>query len=127
GRGRALLGLRRGLLVAAAGECDGERHSRNGELGVLHGFSGGCWGRSGADMVTPPSPGNRPRPDGRSRLAGYFCDRIHFTRAWTSASGTCALGGIGTWPQTPWPPFFTFSASLAWAPESLAYLAATSL
>ena len=37
-----------------------------------------------------------------------------------SASGTCALGGIGTWPQTPWPPFFTFSTSLASAPLILA-------
>src|SRR2546425_13296832 len=30
-----------------------------------------------------------------------------------SASGTLELGGIGTCPHTPWPPFFTLSISLA--------------
>ena len=30
-----------------------------------------------------------------------------------SASEICAFGGIGIWPQTPTPPFFTLSASLA--------------
>src|SRR5690349_5222510 len=61
------------------------------------------------------------------RGEGYFCDRIHFTSARMSASGTEALGGIGTWPQTPVPPFFTFSKSRAAAPLSLRYFAATSL
>src|SRR5947207_2691136 len=41
-----------------------------------------------------------------------------------SPSGTCAFGGIGTCPQTPWPPFFTFSKSLASACGSLRYFAA---
>ena len=30
-----------------------------------------------------------------------------------SASGTAALGGIGIWPHTPCPPFFTFCCSVA--------------
>src|SRR5512141_2015414 len=44
-----------------------------------------------------------------------------------SASDTDALGGIGTGPQTPEPPFFTFSASFAGALASPRYFAATSL
>jgi len=43
----------------------------------------------------------------------YLVDRIHFTSARTSSSGTWALGGIGTRPQTPEPPVFTYSPSLA--------------
>lgn len=34
----------------------------------------------------------------------YFSDRIHSTSVLMSASLTCALGGIGTLPQTPEPP-----------------------
>jgi len=39
-----------------------------------------------------------PRPPrGAAELrSGHFCERIHFTSARTSASGTDALGGIGT-------------------------------
>ena len=44
-----------------------------------------------------------------------------------SASFTAAFGGIGIWPQTPVPPFFTFSTSFASAPLSPSYFAATSL
>src|SRR5436853_5853540 len=44
-----------------------------------------------------------------------------------SASLTCVFGGIGTAPQTPLPPFFTFSNSLSGALASPLYLAATSL
>jgi hypothetical protein len=43
-----------------------------------------------------------------------------------SASLTCPFGGIGTWPQTPTPPFFTLSASFAAASLSARYFAATS-
>jgi hypothetical protein len=43
-----------------------------------------------------------------------------------SASLTCVFGGIGTGPQTPEPPFLTLSASLAAAPASPLYFAATS-
>src|SRR5258706_12724858 len=57
----------------------------------------------------------------------YFCDRTHFTSFWMSASLTVELGGIGTWPQTPAPPFFTLSTSFASAALSPLYLAATSL
>src|SRR5437879_6027262 len=48
----------------------------------------------------------------RNGLSAYW-ERIHFTRALRSASGTLELGGIGTCPHTPWPPFFTLSISLA--------------
>src|SRR5512147_726341 len=44
-----------------------------------------------------------------------------------SASVTVGFGGIGTWPQTPTPPAFTFAASLAAAPASPLYFAETSL
>src|SRR4029077_20393794 len=44
-----------------------------------------------------------------------------------SASGTWPFGGIGTVPQAPVPPFFTLSKSLASAPLSPRYFAATSL
>src|SRR5258706_7406441 len=44
-----------------------------------------------------------------------------------SASGTLEFGGIGTWPHTPTPPFFTLSTSIASAFGSLRYLLATSL
>src|SRR6266480_4436659 len=37
----------------------------------------------------------------------FFSVRIQATRFLTSASDTCAFGGIGIWPQTPTPPFFT--------------------
>src|SRR5688572_27627549 len=57
----------------------------------------------------------------------YFWPRIHFTSAFTSASGTAVLGGIGTLPHTPWLPFLTFSASFAGAALSARYFAATSL
>src|SRR5512143_4103866 len=43
-----------------------------------------------------------------------------------SASLTCGFGGIGTWPQTPDPPFLTLSKSFAGALASPLYLAATS-
>src|SRR2546425_1060461 len=48
----------------------------------------------------------------RNGLSAYW-ERIHFTRDLRSASGTVELGGIGTCPHTPWPPFFTLSISLA--------------
>ena len=52
--------------------------------------------------------------------------RIHLTTACRSGSGTCGFGVIGISPQTPDPPFFTFSTSAA--STSLPwYLAATSL
>ncbi len=44
-----------------------------------------------------------------------------------SASGTWALGGIGTLPQAPVPPFFTLSNSLASAPVAPRYFAATTV
>src|SRR5947207_2604758 len=44
-----------------------------------------------------------------------------------SASLTCVLGGIGTAPHTPLPPFLTFSNSFSGALASPLYLAATSL
>ena len=53
-------------------------------------------------------------------------ERIHFTSACRSASGTVGFGGIGTWPQTPVPPFFTFSASFDSMPFCPAYFFATS-
>src|SRR4051794_18729755 len=77
-----------------------------------------------ADILTPPCPRKSTAPAGAS---GYFCDRIHFTSDLMSLSGTWLLGGIGTWPQTPWPPFFTFSKSFASACLSSRYFAATSL
>ena len=43
-----------------------------------------------------------------------------------SASETDGFGGIGTGPQTPCPPFLTFSISFAAAPASPLYFAATS-
>src|SRR5438552_13019309 len=67
----------------------------------------------------PMSP---DRPSGRY----FFRVRIHSTRLLTSASDTCAFGGMGIWPQTPTPPFLTLSASLADAPASPLYFAATS-
>src|SRR5437879_863857 len=63
------------------------------------------------------------RRNGRSA----YWEMIHFTRALRSASGTLELGGIGTCPHTPWPPFFTLSISLASAALSPRYLAETSL
>src|SRR5258706_13954541 len=60
-------------------------------------------------------------------MDGHLSDRIHFTSAWMSLSLTVLLGGIGTWPQTPTPPSFTFFTSIASAVLSLRYLAATSL
>jgi hypothetical protein len=44
-----------------------------------------------------------------------------------SPSGTAGLGAIGTGPQTPEPPFFTFSASLASTPDWPLYFLAMSL
>src|SRR5689334_13654551 len=44
-----------------------------------------------------------------------------------SASGTAVFGGIGTGPQTPEPPVLTFCSSLAAAPLSPRYFAATCL
>src|SRR6266478_8560809 len=83
----------------------------------------GYWLFGGAYLTSaPPRKSTAARPD-----SAYFCDRIHFTRALMSASGTWVLGGIGTWPQTPWPPFLTLSTSFASAPGSLRYFAATSL
>src|SRR5574343_2087098 len=56
----------------------------------------------------------------------YFWDRTQVTRDFASASVTL-LGGIGIWPQTPLPPAFTLADSVATAPPSPLYLAATSL
>ena len=61
---------------------------------------------------------------GRARL--YLSVRIYVIMVLRSASLTCGLGGIGTCPQTPEPPFLTLSVSLAAAPASPLYLAATS-
>jgi uncharacterized damage-inducible protein DinB len=59
--------------------------------------------------------------------SAYFWERIHFTNVLTSASGTAAFGGIGTFPQTPWLPFLTLAASFVEASLSARYFAATSL
>ena len=75
-----------------------------------------CSGRAaGAGYSLPPV----------GRLV-YFSVRIHLTMACRSGSGTCGFGGIGAWPQTPDPPFFIFSTSVA-STSFPAYLAATSL
>src|SRR5690242_4467596 len=58
---------------------------------------------------------------------GHLIDRIQATSFLMSSSLTALLGGIGTWPHTPTPPFFTFSSSIAWALALPLYLAATSL
>src|SRR5687767_9180265 len=57
----------------------------------------------------------------------YFCDRIHFTSALISASGTAAFGGMGIWPHLPALPFLTLSKRAASAPLLPRYFAATSL
>src|SRR5689334_25044943 len=44
-----------------------------------------------------------------------------------SASLTCGFGGIGTWPHTPDPPFFTLSKSFAGALLSFLYFSDTSM
>src|SRR4029079_13325354 len=61
-----------------------------------------------------------------ARAISYLIESTHFTSVLTSASGTAAFGGIGTWPQTPCPPFFTFSTSFASASFCPAYFLATS-
>src|SRR5688500_4094871 len=61
------------------------------------------------------------------RARGHFKAQIHFTSAFTSASGTLALGGMGTCPQVPTLPLFTFSTSIASDFGSPRYLFATSL
>src|SRR5450631_1622675 len=76
-------------------------------------------------LAVDPALRAGPSPGG-SR--GYFFSvRIQVTRSLMSASGTCAFGGIGIWPQTPTPPFLTLSTSLATAPASPLYLAETSI
>src|ERR1700704_3310909 len=80
------------------------------------GIGTGCGAKGG-------NYGDRPSPVSIC----YFSDRIHFTSAFTSSSFTPAFGGIITGPQTPEPPFFTFSTSIASAFASPLYLAATSL
>src|SRR5258707_13233972 len=84
-----------------------------------------CCGAGKAGIITKkPQGGGFPEGWGRCR---YFCDKTHFTRVLMSASETVEFGGIGTWPQTPTPPFFTLSTSFASAALSPLYLAATSL
>ena len=56
----------------------------------------------------------------------YLSVSIQLTKALMSPSGTCALGGIGTEPQTPEPPVLTFCVNFDEAPESPLYFAATS-
>ncbi len=54
---------------------------------------------------------------------GYFRDRTHFTRVVMSSSCTLGVGSIGIRPQTPTPPFLTFSIeACAWAPLSATVL-----
>src|SRR3989304_3467940 len=53
--------------------------------------------------------GRFPGPSCQQIAPAYLTDRTHFTSALTSASGTAALGGIGTWPPQPCPPFLTLS------------------
>src|SRR6185437_440123 len=58
----------------------------------------------------------------------YFSARISSTIFLISASETRGeFGGIGIGPQTPEPPFFTFSTSISTALGLPRYLAATSL
>src|SRR5260221_5970582 len=84
-----------------------------------------CCGAGKAGIITKkPQGGGFPEGWGRCR---YFCDKTHFTRVLMSASETVEFGGIGTWPQTPNPPFFTLSTNLASAALSTLYLAETSL
>src|SRR6185369_17096289 len=91
--------------------------------GVARGLAKRCpdtgWFRK---VSTTPSPLLALFPCSR-----YLRERTHFTRVLMSSSFTLELGGIGTWPQTPTPPFFTLSTSLASAVASPAYFLATSL
>src|SRR5258708_26671303 len=76
------------------------------------------------------SPMKKPLGGGFFATGGKWCylsDRTHFTSFWMSASLTVELGGIGTSPPTPAPPFFTLATSFASAVLSPLYLAATSL
>ena len=68
----------------------------------------------------------RPIEQPRTACAYFFSASMYAIIVLMSSSLTCGLGGMGTGPQTPDPPFFTFSASLAAAPASPLYLAATS-
>ena len=51
---------------------------------------------------------------------------IHLINDFRSYSGTLSIGGIGTLPQFPEPPFLTLASSLASAFLSFAYFLATS-
>src|ERR1700690_3773394 len=53
--------------------------------------------------------------------------RTHARILCRSPSFTCGFVGMGTGPHTPLPPAFTLANSLASAPLSVLYLAATSL
>src|SRR6185503_2547587 len=59
-------------------------------------------------------------------IADHLIDNTQVASCLAS-SGVTGFAGIGTWPQTPTPPFWIFSASLATASFWPAYLAATSL
>src|ERR1700682_3259997 len=83
--------------------------------------------KAGAGPAFRLDPPRRNDCQGRLSLGRHFNDRIHLTRVLMSSSLTVVFGGIGTWPHTPTPPFFTLSMSLASAVLSLRYLAATSL
>src|SRR5690242_7750671 len=67
------------------------------------------------DVVThDPLSATLVAVDAKVRLGSrryFFSVRIQFTRALMSSSGTALLGGMGTCPQTPAPPLFTFCAS----------------
>jgi len=72
-------------------------------------------GRGETSPQLPP-PRESDLEDTARALEGdlvYLRLRIHFTTACRSSSGTWGFGVIGTCPQTPAPPFRTFSASFA--------------
>src|SRR3972149_77718 len=86
---------------------------------------------SGVPEGLKKRPRKRKKP-ARGRLfrgsaGAYFSVRMYLIIVLMSASETAGFGGIGTWPQAPLPPFFTFSASIFSASALPAYFFATSL
>lgn len=89
---------------AAAPSC---RKTRARLPDVEPGPSHGAGIRRSTQCVKTLRRANTPQ-----REDAHFSVKIQRTIFSMSASATCGLGGIGTGPHTPTPPFFTFSTSL---------------
>src|SRR6266496_4903362 len=111
-----------GVAPSAATRACESRHRA-----LLHGPVKVTGGRRSCQNAPRPRLETSCRRRLRAAISYFLRVRIQPTSALMSASGTLAFGGIGTGPHTPAPPAFTLASSLAAAPASPLYLAATSL